>query len=116
MGWLIALIIGGLVGWLISYTVRQERRGASVLTGIISGAAGGILGPLFFGNLLGLTGALNRSIGDINFLGFLWSLIGALVLGGIALGAIALPGMGGRREATGRSYAEEIRKRNDRER
>jgi len=110
MGWLLALIIGGLVGWLMSYSVKSAR---STLFGILTGAIGGIAGPLFFGNLIGLAGSLNMTLGSINFLGFLWSLIGAVVIAGATIGAFSWPMISSRRE--GRTYAEEIRKREDRD-
>ena len=113
MGWLLAVIIGALVGWLVSYSVNTPR---SIMLGILTGAIGGIAGPLFFGNLIGLTGAINATLGSITFLGFLWSLIGGILVSGVSLGVLSWPTMVNRREVQDRSYAEEVRAKNERNR
>lgn len=75
MGWLIAAIVGGIMGLLFGFGVSTERR-MSWLLNILFGIAGGLLGVWFFFSVLGLSAASTA----LNFwLLILWSIIGAII-------------------------------------
>ena len=74
MGWIITIILGGIVGWLASYTMSPERR--NYLLNIIVGIVGGLLGIWFFFGVLGLVGG---SLATNFWLGILWTIVGAVV-------------------------------------
>lgn len=115
MSWLIALIVGGIVGWVSVYLARPERR--NYIADIVSGMAGAILGTWVFGNLIGAGGALTTSIGVITFLGVVWAVIGAAIVSLLVQGTISAGEM--RTTERGQAYYEEVKRRkekdNDRE-
>lgn len=86
MGWILALVFGAIIGALFSYIVRPERR--NIIADAVAGAAGGLLGAWFFGNLLGLGAALTTIQGTFTALGVLWVAIGAIVVTAIVQAAI----------------------------
>jgi uncharacterized membrane protein YeaQ/YmgE (transglycosylase-associated protein family) len=70
---LTTLIVGGLVGWLAAKLMgRDEGIFASILIGIVGSFIGSFVSMLF-------TGA-DRSYLAWNWSGFLWSMIGAIIL------------------------------------
>src|SRR5215210_3370611 len=75
MGFLIWLIIGGIVGWLASLVMRTDGQ-QGILLNVIVGIVGAFLGGLLISPLVGV-GTINDgiSIGSI-----LVSLIGAVIL------------------------------------
>ena len=73
MGIIIALIIGGGVGWLAAaITGRNEGLVGSVAIGVVGSIIGGLL-SIF------LTGS-NQSLLGFSWWGLVWSFIGALIL------------------------------------
>jgi uncharacterized membrane protein YeaQ/YmgE (transglycosylase-associated protein family) len=75
MGFLIWLIIGGIVGWLASLVMRTDGQ-QGILLNVIVGIVGAFLGGLLISPLVGV-GTINDgiSIGSI-----IVSLIGAVIL------------------------------------
>ena len=75
MGFLIWLIIGGIVGWLASLVMRTDAQ-QGMLLNIVVGIVGAFLGGWLISPLVG-TGTINDgiSIGSI-----IVSLIGAIIL------------------------------------
>jgi len=75
MGFLIWLIIGGIVGWLASLIMRTDGQ-QGILLNIVVGIVGAFLGGWLISPLVG-TGTINQgiSIGSI-----VVSLIGAVIL------------------------------------
>jgi len=72
-GWLGAIVIGGLAGWVASMLMKtNESMGifANIIVGILGAVIGGLLMPLF--GLSGTTG--------FNLWSFVVALIGAIVL------------------------------------
>ena len=70
---LIAIVIGGLIGWLAAAIMgRPEGILGSILIGIAGSFIGGLLSQL-------LTGSDLSSL-TLNWGGVLWSLVGAIVL------------------------------------
>ena len=75
MGFLIWLIVGGIVGWLASLIMRTDGQ-QGILLNVIVGIVGAFLGGLIISPLVGV-GTINDgiSIGSI-----VVSLVGAIVL------------------------------------
>lgn len=79
MNWILALIMGGIMGWLASKVMKRDAD-MGIIMNIVVGCAGSILGRLLFGWLLG-GGRLRDSAFDPMTL--LTSFLGALVLLGV---------------------------------
>ena len=75
MGFLIWLIVGGVVGWLASLVMRTDGQ-QGILLNIVVGIVGAFLGGLLISPLVGV-GTINDgiSIGSV-----IVSLIGAIIL------------------------------------
>ena len=75
MGFLIWLIVGGIVGWLASLVMRTDGQ-QGILLNVIVGIVGAFLGGLIISPLVGV-GTINQgvSIGSI-----VVSLLGAVIL------------------------------------
>jgi uncharacterized membrane protein YeaQ/YmgE (transglycosylase-associated protein family) len=75
MGFLIWLIVGGVVGWLASLVMRTDGQ-QGILLNIVVGIVGAFLGGLLISPLVGV-GTINDgiSIGSV-----LVSLVGAVIL------------------------------------
>ncbi|MCU0252043.1 MAG: GlsB/YeaQ/YmgE family stress response membrane protein [Vicinamibacterales bacterium] len=73
MGWIITLVIGGIVGWLASIVMKTNAQ-----MGLIANVLVGIVGALIGGWLAGLLGLATAGIG-----GWVVSIIGAMVLIGV---------------------------------
>jgi uncharacterized membrane protein YeaQ/YmgE (transglycosylase-associated protein family) len=75
MGFIIWLIIGGIVGWLASLVMRTDGQ-QGILLNVVVGIVGAFLGGLLISPLVGV-GTINSgiSIGSI-----LVSLVGAVIL------------------------------------
>ncbi len=79
MGWILAIIMGGIMGWLASKVMNRDAD-MGIFMNIIVGCVGSILGRLLFGWLLG-GGRLRDSAFDPMTL--LTSFLGAVVLLGV---------------------------------
>lgn len=67
------IIIGAIVGWLAGMLLgRREGIIASILIGIVGSFIGSFVSMLFTGS--------DRAYLDFSWMGFFWSLIGALIL------------------------------------
>lgn len=78
MGWIIALIVGGIAGWLGSLVMNRD---ASMGIGwnIVVGCVGSVIGNLVAGPLLGITG----SVQEFSLTGLAVAVLGAVILLGI---------------------------------
>jgi uncharacterized membrane protein YeaQ/YmgE (transglycosylase-associated protein family) len=78
MGWIIALIVGGIAGWLASLVMNRD---ASMGIGwnIVVGCVGSVVGNMIAGPLLGMSG----SVQEFSFRGLLIAVLGAAVLLGV---------------------------------
>ena len=73
MSIIVTLIVGGIVGWLAAQILgRREGIFGSVVIGIIGSFIGSFVSQLFTGS--------NRSYLAFAWSGFIWSLVGALIL------------------------------------
>lgn len=77
MSWIILIILGGVIGWiasLIMSTDKQQGFWANIIIGIV----GSLLGKWVFADLLGIGAA--ATAGTLTIAGFLWGIVGAILL------------------------------------
>ena len=72
MGFIIWIIVGGIVGWLASLIMRTDAQ-QGVLMNIVVGIVGAVIASLIVGG-----GTINSDPMDLT--NILWSLLGAVVL------------------------------------
>jgi len=104
MSWILAIVSGIIIGWIASAIMRTRQ---GILTDMIVGIIGSVIGRWFFGSVLGIGTAL--SSGAFSVLGILWGVIGAVVL--IAVIRAIMGAYNTERPST--SYHEEIRRKKD---
>ncbi|NVD45019.1 GlsB/YeaQ/YmgE family stress response membrane protein [Qipengyuania atrilutea] len=78
MGWIIAIIVGGVAGWLASLVMNRDAS-MGIFWNIIVGIIGALIGNLLAGALFNVQG----SIQEFSLTGFIIAIIGAIVLLGI---------------------------------
>ena len=77
MGWIIALIVGGIAGWLASLVMNRDAS-MGILWNIVVGCVGSVIGNLI-ANRFGIAG----SVKEFSIVGLLVAFLGAVVLLGI---------------------------------
>jgi uncharacterized membrane protein YeaQ/YmgE (transglycosylase-associated protein family) len=77
MGWIIALIVGGVAGWLASMVMNRDAS-MGVFWNIVVGCVGSIIGNLV-ANQFGFAG----SVKEFSIQGLIIAIIGAVILLGI---------------------------------
>lgn len=78
MGWIVALIVGGIAGWLASLVMNRDAS-MGIFWNIVVGCVGSIIGNWIAGPLLGISG----SVQEFSIQGLVIALVGAVVLLGI---------------------------------
>ncbi len=78
MGWIIAIIVGGVAGWLASILMRRDAS-MGIFWNIIVGIVGALIGNAVLAPLLGFGG----SIQTFDFGAFVIAVLGAVILLGI---------------------------------
>lgn len=78
MGWIIALIVGGVAGWLASLVMNRDAS-MGIFWNIVVGCVGSVIGNMVAGPLLGITG----SVQQFSLAGLVVAVIGAVILLGI---------------------------------
>ena len=78
MGWIIALIVGGVAGWLASLVMNRDAS-MGIFWNIVVGCIGSVVGNAIAGPLLGTSG----SVQSFSLTGLLVAAFGAVVLLGI---------------------------------
>jgi uncharacterized membrane protein YeaQ/YmgE (transglycosylase-associated protein family) len=73
MGFIVWLIVGGVVGWLASLIMRTDAQQGIILN-IVVGIVGAVIAGLIFGG-----GNINNS-NPLDLTSILWSLLGAVIL------------------------------------
>jgi uncharacterized membrane protein YeaQ/YmgE (transglycosylase-associated protein family) len=76
MGLIIALIIGGIIGWLASIVMRTNAQ-QGILLNIVVGIVGSLLGSFLLGSVFGAEGSI---MDDISAGSLIAAFIGALIL------------------------------------
>jgi uncharacterized membrane protein YeaQ/YmgE (transglycosylase-associated protein family) len=72
MGFIVWLIVGGVIGWLASLIMRTDAQQGIILN-IIVGIIGAVIAGLLFNRS-------NINSGALDLTSILWSLLGAIVL------------------------------------
>lgn len=76
MNLIIALIIGGIIGWLASIVMRTDAQ-QGILLNVVVGIIGSLLGGFLLGPLLGGGNLLS---GDLDIMTIIVALLGAIIL------------------------------------
>lgn len=77
MGWVIALIVGGVAGWLASM-VMGRNASMGIFWNIVVGCVGSVIGNLV-ANQFGISG----SVQEFSLTGLIVAVVGAIILLGI---------------------------------
>ncbi len=75
MGWIIALIVGGVAGWLASMVMNRDAS-MGIFWNIVVGIIGSLIGNALAGPLFGVEG----SVQEFSLVGLIIAFIGAVVL------------------------------------
>ncbi|MFN4113477.1 MAG: GlsB/YeaQ/YmgE family stress response membrane protein [Sphingomonadaceae bacterium] len=75
MGWIIALIVGGVAGWLASLVMNRDAS-MGIFWNIVVGCVGSVIGNALAGPLFGIQG----SVQQFSLTGLVIAVIGAVVL------------------------------------
>lgn len=75
MGWIIALIVGGVAGWLASMLMNRDAS-MGIFWNIVVGCIGSLIGNALAGPLFGVSG----SVQEFSLTGLIIAFIGAVVL------------------------------------
>lgn len=78
MGWIIALVVGGIAGWLGSLVMNRDAS-MGIFWNIVVGCIGSLIGNAIAGPLLGISG----SVQEFSLTGLVIAVVGAVVLLGI---------------------------------
>lgn len=77
MSIIIAIIVGGIIGWIASMIAgTNQKQGA--IANVLVGIVGSVLGKYIFADLLGFGGA--AVAGAFTLAGLFWGILGAIVL------------------------------------
>ncbi|HUQ13697.1 MAG TPA: GlsB/YeaQ/YmgE family stress response membrane protein [Novosphingobium sp.] len=79
MGWIIALIIGGIAGWLASLVMNRDAS-MGIFWNIVVGCVGSLIGNALSGPLFGVRG----SVQEFSVTGLIIAFVGAVILLAIA--------------------------------
>ncbi len=75
MGWIIAIIVGGVAGWLASLVMNRDAS-MGIFWNIVVGIIGSVIGNMVVGPLLGIGG----SVQEFSLTGLLIAVVGAVIL------------------------------------
>jgi len=78
IGWIIALVVGGIAGWLASLVMNRDAS-MGIFWNIVVGCVGSVVGNMLAGPLLGI----NTSVQEFSLTGLGVAVVGAVVLLGI---------------------------------
>lgn len=77
MGWIVALIVGGVAGWLASMVMNRDAS-MGIFWNIVVGCVGSVIGNLV-ANQFGISG----SVQEFSLTGLVVAFVGAVILLGI---------------------------------
>ena len=78
MGWIVAIIVGGIAGWLASMVMARDAT-MGIFWNIVVGIIGAVIGNVLAASLFNVEGTIQT----FNLTGFIIAIIGAIVLLGI---------------------------------
>lgn len=78
IGWIVALIVGGVAGWLASMVMNRDAS-MGIFWNIVVGCVGSVVGNMIVRPLLGIGG----SVQEFSLTGLIIAIVGAVVLLGI---------------------------------
>ncbi len=77
MGWIVALIVGGVAGWLASMVMNRDAS-MGIFWNMVVGCVGSVVGNLI-ANQFGISG----SVQEFSITGLIVAVVGAIILLGI---------------------------------
>lgn len=77
MGWIIAIIVGGIAGWLASKVMNRDAS-MGIIWNVVAGCVGSVVGNLI-ANRFGIVG----SVQQFSITGLLVAVVGAIIVLGI---------------------------------
>lgn len=77
MGWIIAIIVGGIAGWLASKVMNRDAS-MGIVWNVVAGCVGSVVGNLI-ANQFGIVG----SVQEFSLTGLLVAMVGAIIVLGI---------------------------------
>lgn len=77
MGWIITLVVGGVIGWVASRIMNTDAQ-QGIIANILVGIVGSGLGRWLFGGVLGIGAA--EAAGAFSLTGLAFGVLGAVVL------------------------------------
>ena len=77
MGWIIAVIVGGIAGWLASKVMNRDAS-MGIVWNVVAGCVGSVVGNLI-ANQFGIVG----SVQEFSLTGLLVAMVGAIIVLGI---------------------------------
>ena len=78
MGLIIALIVGGVAGWLASMVMNRDAS-MGIFWNVVVGIVGSVIGNVIVGPLFGI----NTSVQEFSIMGLIVAIVGAVVLLGV---------------------------------
>ena len=78
IGWIIAIIVGGVAGWLASKVMNRDAS-MGIFWNAVVGIIGSVVGNVIAGPLLGIS----TSVQEFSIMGLVVAIVGAVVLLGI---------------------------------
>ncbi len=75
MGWIIALIVGGVAGWLASLVMSRDAS-MGIFWNIVVGCVGSLIGNALAGPLLGI----ETTVQEFSLAGLIVAFVGAVIL------------------------------------
>jgi len=75
MGWIVAIIVGGVAGWLASMVMNRDAS-MGIFWNIVVGIIGALIGNVLAGALFNVEGTIQT----FNITGFIIAIVGAIVL------------------------------------
>ncbi|MFZ9396130.1 MAG: GlsB/YeaQ/YmgE family stress response membrane protein [Erythrobacter sp.] len=78
MGWIVALIVGGIAGWLASLVMNRDAS-MGVVWNIVVGCIGSVIGNMVVGPMLGIA----STVQEFSLTGLVVAVLGAVILLGI---------------------------------
>jgi len=75
MGWIIALVVGGLAGWLASLVMNRDAS-MGIFLNIVVGCVGSVIGNALARPLFGVRG----SVQEFSITGLIVAFVGAVIL------------------------------------